>query len=442
MIDDSPFVPIVYSLLIPIVLCLWLSLRLRRRCRLLHDLPTSKVRGAFIGLVELKGAAESESPFASYLAGAACTLYNWHVDEKWSRIVTETTTDSKGNTTTTTRTESGWSTVAKGGESAPFYLQDDTGALLVRPDGAKIEPRTLFSEQVSRSSPLYYGKGPDTSVSDSDHVRQFVETGIPLHAPLFVVGPARERADVVAPEIAAQRDAALFIISTRSEEKVRSSLGGWSWFWWILVLLIAGGPLFFIVYSASDFPLPSSYLYDTAAIPLCYLIAAAAGWVWMVYNGLVGLRQRVRQGWSLIDVQLKRRHDLLPTLVTTIAALSDHERDVQEALAALRTQATATPPGVTGADFEGVADQLRVVIERYPQLTAQPAFASLHKELVETEQRVALARTYYNDIATHYATRLEIVPDRWVARLGAMTPELLLAAASFERATVPVSFAK
>jgi hypothetical protein len=442
MIDDSPFIPIVCSLLIPIVVCLWLSLRLRRRCRLLHDLPTSKVRGAFIGLVELKGTAESETPFTSYLSGTVCTLYNWHVDERWSRTVTETITDSKGNTTTRTRTESGWTTVAKGGERAPFYLQDDTGAILVRPEGAKIEPLTLFSEQVSRGDPLYYGKGPNTSVSDSDHVRQFVETGIPLHAPLFVVGPARERTDVVAPEIAAQRDAALFLISTRSEEKVSSSLGGWSWFWWILGLLIAGGPLAFIVYSVRDARLPSIYLYGTAAIPACYLAAAATGWIWMVYNSLVGLRQRVRQGWSLIDVQLKRRHDLLPTLVTTIAALSDHERDVQEAVAALRAQATATPPGVTGADFEGVSARLRVVIERYPQLTAQPAFTALNKELVETEQRVALARTYYNDIATHYAARLEIVPDRWVARLGAMTPEPLLAAASFERAAVPVSFAK
>ncbi len=162
----------------------------------------------------------------------------------------------------------------------------------------------------------------------------------------------------------------------------------------------------------------------------------------MAYNSLVSLRQRVRQGWSLIDVQLKRRHDLIPSLATTVGALSDHESNAQEAVASLRAQAAATPPGVSGPDFEGVAAQLRVVIERYPQLTAQPAFAALHRQLVETEQRIALARTYYNDIATHFATRLEIIPDRWVAGLGAMKPEPLLAAASFERAPVPVSFAR
>ena len=81
-------------------------------------------------------------------------------------------------------------------------------------------------------------------------------------------------------------------------------------------------------------------------------------------------------------------------------------------------------------------------MEKYPSLTAQPGFAALHAQLVETEQRVALARTYYNDIATHFATRLAIVPDNLVARLGAMSPEPLLAATDFERATVPVSFAR
>lgn len=77
---------------------------------------------------------------------------------------------------------------------------------------------------------------------------------------------------------------------------------------------------------------------------------------------------------------------------------------------------------------------LRAVVEKYPELIAQESFARLQRELVETEQRIALARTYYNDIATQFATRLEQVPDRWVARLGAMRPEALLQAEGFERA--------
>lgn len=80
-------------------------------------------------------------------------------------------------------------------------------------------------------------------------------------------------------------------------------------------------------------------------------------------------------------------------------------------------------------------------VETYPQLTAQESFGTLQQQLVETEQRIALARTYYNDIVTQFATRLERIPDRWVAALAAMKPEPLLAAAHFERAPIAVRFA-
>ncbi|HLP26497.1 MAG TPA: LemA family protein, partial [Acidobacteriota bacterium] len=144
---------------------------------------------------------------------------------------------------------------------------------------------------------------------------------------------------------------------------------------------------------------------------------------------------------SLIEVELKRRHDLIPALVSTLTGLREHEASLQTALASLRAQQAATPPGVTGPDFQGLAASLRVVAENYPELKTQAEFARLHTELVTTEQRVALARTYYNDTATYFATRLEQVPDRWVARLGRMQPAPLLAASDFERAEVRVHFA-
>jgi hypothetical protein len=420
--------------------CLWGSLRLRGRHRLFSDLPTSKVRGVFIGLVELKGSAESETPFVSHLAGTPCVHYQWSVEERWSRTVTETYTDNKGKRRTRRRTESGWKTVDRGGESAPFFIKDDSGALLVRPDGAKIESAPLFNQTASRSDALYYHKGPPDAVSNSDHVRRFVETGIPLHASLYVVGSARERADVVAPEIAAQPEAGEFIISMRGEEHVCSRLAGWSWFWWAFGLVLASLPLLLVVGNpgaAAFVPRPFALL-----PPVVYLLLWAMCWVWMVYNSLVALRERVRQGWSLIEVQLKRRHDLIPTLATAVGALGSHETTVQQAVSALRAQSTATRPGATGPDFEGLAGQLRVVIEQYPRLTAQPAFSALHAQLVGTEQRIALARAYYNDIATQFATRLQIVPDGWVARLGAMRAEPLLEASGFERAPVPVRLAE
>ena len=422
------------------LLFLWGSLRVRRRCRLMDDLPTSKVQGVFIGLVELKGAAEAEAPLTAYLSGQRCVYYRYQVDEHWSRTVTETYTDSKGQRQTRTRHESGWTTVASSGEMTDFYLQDDTGALLVRPAGAKIEPAGFFDKTCGRDDDLYYTKGPQEAVANSDHRRRFLETGIPLHAALYLVGRARERTEVVAPEIAADPEAPMFLISTRAEEKVRASLGRQSW-----ALLVSGAVVVlggFAIRNQGLLHRPwADSLGQYAGVAGAYAGVAAAAWVWMAFNSLVGLRERVRTAWSQVDVQLQRRHDLIPRLVDTVAALRDHERRVQTEVAALRGQLAATPPGVSGPDFSGCAPALRAVAEAYPELKSDAAFLKLQQQLVETEQRIALARTYFNDIATFYNTRLAIVPDRFVAATGRLRPQALLAAADFERAATQISLA-
>lgn len=427
------------GLLVLCGLCLWGWGRQLRRRRIINDTPTSKTQGVFIGEVEVKGTAEVVEPLVSFLAGAACVHYAWSVDEAWSRWVTETYTDSKGNTRTRQKRESGWTTVAKGGQTIPFFLRDDTGVLLIRPAGANIESQEFFEKTVGRSDPLYYSKGPAMSVPDSDHRRRFSEVGIRLHAPLFVAGRARERADLVAPEIAASKEAEFFLISTRTEEKISASLGRWMWVWGLLGLLIAAIPLIVMLAEQTQ-SYPREMVRLGVVPPVVYLAAGVIAWVWIVYNRLIALRQRVRQASSLIEVQLKRRHDLIPRLVAVVAGVKDHEAQVQPALAALRAQAMATPIGVAGPDFTGLAVSIRAVAEAYPELKAQESFAALQRQLVETEQRVALARAYYNDIATQWATRLEIIPDRWVAALGSMKPEPLLVASDFERAAVKVEF--
>jgi hypothetical protein len=422
------------------LLFLWGSLHLRRKRRLIDDLPTAKTQGVFIGLVELKGTAESTAPLTAFLSAQRCVQYHYHVDEHWSRTVTETYTDSDGKSQTRTKHESGWTTVAQNGEIGEFYLQDDTGTVLVRPQGAKIEPAVFFDETCDRSHPLYYAKGPPQVIADSDHRRRFVENGIALHAPLYLVGQARERADVVAPEIAADKEAPMFLISTRSEEKVRAGLGFGIWALTILglIVFIAG---FALRNGALHRPFADCWP-QYAGLVAGYVALSLIGWIWMAFNSLVGLRNRVQQAWSLIDVQLKRRHDLIPRLVDTVAALRTHEASTQVAVATLRGQLTATPPGVSGPDFSGCAPALRAVAEAYPNLKSNTAFLALQQQLIETEQRVALARAYFNDMATFLNTRLEIVPDRWIASLGAMRPQALLAATDFERASVHVMLAE
>jgi hypothetical protein len=411
-----------------------------RRRRLVDNLPTSKTTGVFIGLVELKGTAESAAPFISHLLERPCVIYQWNVQEHWSRMVVETYTDSEGKTQTRMRHESGTVTVAEGGQAGPFYLQDDCGFVLVRPEGAKLEPLTIFSKTCGRDDGLYYRKGPPGAIADSDHRRTFTETGIPLHTRLYVMGQARERSDIVAAEIAQAKEVPMFLISTRTEEQVSSGFGGAFWGWGIfgLLLSVAG---FLLRDAVHQVPLERRIpLYIGAAA--AYGLVCALGWVWMVFNSMMDLRQRVRQAWSQVDIQLKRRYDLIPNLVAAVKGLASHESGLQTELARLRSQMEATPPGVAGPDYQACGPTLLAITEKYPQLTAQPLFAQLQQNLIDTEQRIALARGYFNEIATFYNTRLEIIPDRFVCALGGLKPQPLMLANDFERAPVEVAFAK
>ncbi len=413
------------------LLFLWSSHRSNRRRRLVEALPTSQVQGVFIGLVELKGTAESEAPYTSFLSEQVCVLYSWNVSEHWSRTVTETYTDSEGKTQTRTRTDTGSTTVARGGESAPFYLKDDTGIVRVIPDGAELRPASLFSETCTPTNPLYYGKGPAGAVSDSTQRRTFSETGILLHGPVFLIGKARERTDVVAPEIAAEKETPLYLVTVQTEEQVMRGFGYSMRAWGILGLLVAGG---------AGWLLREQWMsaFEAAGV---YAAVWCLTWVWMVYNALVDTRNRVRQGWSQIDVQFKRRHDLIPPLVACVEALSSHEKEVQTAVAAMRTQLDATPPGVSGPDFHGVAQTVSGVAESYPALRTDPAFLGLQTKLIETEQRIALARAYFNDVATAYNTRLEMFPDSLIGIMTGFRQHRLLEADDFERARVQVDLA-
>jgi hypothetical protein len=411
------------------LLCLAASFRQGRRRRLVDNLPTSKTTGVFIGLVELKGTAEAEQPLASYLAGTACVQYGWRIDEHWSRMVTETYTDKNGKTQTRTRQESGWTAVGQGGETIAFYLRDDCGVILIRPEGAKVETLPMFDQTCGRADPLYYGKGPATALADSDHRRRFSEWGIPLHAPLYVLGQARERQDLVAAEIARDPQAPMFLISTRTEEQVSRGLGWGQWLWTVL-----GGVLWLaslvIRDHLLDLDLGSRWPWYVAA-GAGYLVATGLAWCWMVFNSLIELRNRVRQAWSQVEVQLKRRYDL-------IQGFRDYERNLQTELAQLRAQLQATPPGVAGPDYQAVAGCALAIRERYPELKASEVFETLSQNLIDTEQRMALARGYFNEIATHYNTRLETVPERFIAQLARLQPQTLMAAGDFERAPVQV----
>lgn len=144
-----------------------------------------------------------------------------------------------------------------------------------------------------------------------------------------------------------------------------------------------------------------------------------------LYNGLVRLRNEVKNAWAQIDVQLKRRHDLIPNLVETVKGYASHEKEVFERVTQARAAAvSATASGQVGqiAAAEGaLIGALRsfyAVMENYPQLKADANFRALQEELTSTENKISFARQYYNDSVMKYNTACETIPSNIVASLG------------------------
>jgi LemA protein len=162
---------------------------------------------------------------------------------------------------------------------------------------------------------------------------------------------------------------------------------------------------------------------------LLAVIVVVVGWVISAYNGLVNLKNQVKNAWKQIDVQLKRRHDLIPNLVNTVKGAMNFERDTLEAVISARNQAiTAQSSGSVAAtaaaetQLTGALNRLLAVVEAYPNLKATGNVSQLQEELTSTENKISFARQGYNDMATLYNTRQEQFPTNLVRGLAGATP--------------------
>ncbi len=162
------------------------------------------------------------------------------------------------------------------------------------------------------------------------------------------------------------------------------------------------------------------------------------------YNGLVQLRELVRSSWSQIDVQLKRRHDLIPNLVETVKGYAAHERSTLEAVIAARNAAMGAQslPDRQQAEnvLTGTLRSLFAVAEAYPNLKANENFLMLQEELAGTEGKIAYARQHYNDVVQTYNTRIRIFPANLVAGPAGFTPEAYFEIEAGERSVPTVKF--
>lgn len=166
-----------------------------------------------------------------------------------------------------------------------------------------------------------------------------------------------------------------------------------------------------------------------------------------LYNSLVELRQKVRNAWSQINVQLQRRFDLIPNLVETVKGYMGHESDVLTKVTELRTSwanaGSVKEKSALDTELSGALKTIMAVSENYPDLKANQNFSQLQEELQNTENKIAFSRQFYNDIVTKYNTKLEVVPSNIIASMFHFTPEELFEAESAEaRKNVKVDFGK
>jgi LemA protein len=149
------------------------------------------------------------------------------------------------------------------------------------------------------------------------------------------------------------------------------------------------------------------------------VVVVLAMWVISLYNGLVRLRNQVKNAWSQIDVQLKRRHDLIPNLMETAKGYMKHERETFEAITQARANAMNADSVAETAKAEGqlqsALSKFYLVVENYPDLKANTNFLSLQEELTSTENKVGFSRQFYNDQVLQYNNRVESVPTNIVA---------------------------
>jgi hypothetical protein len=375
----------------------------------------------FFGLNEVKGSVMSDAPLQTYLTEKPSVWYEWSISEHWKK--TERYRDKDGNQKT--RTKSGWRKVDSGGSFQSFFLKDDTGELLIEPEGAKVDAPSTTSFSCSPTDPFYYEKGPDRAIANSTHRRRFSERSLTPNDELYILGPAKLRQEVAKPMIAQSKEAKYYFISTKSETQIIRSKNVWA-FIIIIFSFVAALVVPVVAISVETGVEPQEVMLENPGwifvSGLIFLAVASLFYLTILYNGLIRVRNRLIHAMGLIEIQLKRRHDLIPSLLKCVKGIASYETEVQELVASYRSlgaNETSREPGEIAEKINqgaGFVRGLFVLSENYPDLSADQNYDSFMRALLDTEDRIALARQFYNDSLLALQDRLLTFPDVLVAK--------------------------
>jgi len=174
------------------------------------------------------------------------------------------------------------------------------------------------------------------------------------------------------------------------------------------------------------------------------ILVVSALWLVGIYNGLIKLKNRVDEAWSDIDVQLKRRYDLIPNLVNTVKGYATHERELFEKVTEARTRAMNAGSTHEKAEAEnmlsGTLKSLFAVSENYPELKANQNFLELQRELTDTEDKIMASRRFYNGNVRDFNTKIQVFPTNIIAGMLSFVAREFFEADEKEKEPVKVEF--
>jgi LemA protein len=417
-----------------------------RKKWIIDDTPTSTCRGVFVGRNEVIGqAVPLYDPIVTPFSQTSAVWFSWHL-ERWEK---------SGD-------DSSWVTKEKRSTAAPFWLQDDTGRVLVRPRDADIEPVQALQEDLDRGfAPPYsrwqlrqwvllgedtieraqsmadpsfsepptrdggfFSSTPDTAsaISSLSGKWRITERVIAAGAPIYLLGTAAPRTD--GPGLEFSGRAGDLLVSTKSEAQVASSSG------WTARLSGLGCLLLSAVFVGAA----TDALFDEIKWFLVFwTLGIEVGILFLLtlqrnYNRQVEVKEQAAKAWSLIDVSLQRRSELLPNLLEVVKQYTAHEHEVQAAAAELRsvpdkpateelpTDATLEGAQLTDRGLKSAAKTTVALAEAYPDLKASSTYLDLQVRIADAEESVASARQFYNDAIEVLRTRRSQFPGSLFAR--------------------------
>ncbi|HEV7762559.1 MAG TPA: LemA family protein [Acidimicrobiales bacterium] len=426
-----------------------------RRRRSYADLATTPAAAVFAGRNEVKGRAWAAAPLVSHRRQVASIWWAYCLEEERRHTRTVTSTDSQGHTHTRTEHYTQWHVIDRKHQELPWFeVVDDTGSVPVRLDGARVEPRQVFTDTFRGDEHRGF---LESMFSNRTGRYRETEQALAVGDQLFVVGEAELDEPTCVPVLGRQ-----VLVTTRSEEsRTRGLAMGVAV---LLVLALAG-----VVFGSTSLLAPDRPERPTAWLPgvVGSALVLTIAWSITVYNRLRLLAESTERAWTLIDVQLQRRHDLIPALAKTVTAQATHEA---AALTQRARQGAAGPPepaeptdraepaepaeaaGDDGwqagearrtSDLTGEATaqttRLRRILgvaEAHPQLITDAAFLGLQRELADTESRIAGSRTFYNDTLLLLRNQMQRFPGVLVASRLRLAHRDPIGAEGFER-TVP-----